>query len=97
MSSDGRRGFTLIDLLGWSRSSRSRSPCCRRRARRRIRCTNNMKQMDLALFNYQSAMGVFPPTFTAQGRAGKCTQNWGRTWSNSIMPYLEQGNKYNAL
>jgi len=56
-----------------------------------------MKQMDLALFNYQSAMGVFPPTFTAQGRAGKCTQNWGRTWSNSIMPYLEQGNKYNAL
>jgi prepilin-type N-terminal cleavage/methylation domain-containing protein/prepilin-type processing-associated H-X9-DG protein len=103
MSSGGRRGFTLIELLvviaiiAVLIALLLPAVQSAREAARRIQCTNNMKQMGLALFNYESAMGVFPPAFTAQGRASNCTQSWGHTWSNYIMPYLEQGNKYNAL
>ncbi len=70
-----------------------------REAARRIQCVNNMKQFGLGIFNYESSKGCFPAGFVAQSRftAVPCTSSWGHTWSNYIMPYLDQGNKYAAL
>ncbi|WP_165246608.1 DUF1559 domain-containing protein [Paludisphaera soli] len=98
-----RGGFTLIELLvviaiiAILIALLLPAVQSAREAARRIQCTNNMKQMGLALHNYESVMSVFPPAYTAQSRTNGCTSSWGHTWSNYIMPYLEQGNKYNTL
>src|SRR5262249_10125271 len=63
-----KRGFTLIELLvviaiiavPLAFLLRAVQPA--REAPRRIQCTNNLKQIGLALHNYESANSVFPPT-----------------------------------
>ncbi|MFO0911161.1 MAG: DUF1559 domain-containing protein [Isosphaeraceae bacterium] len=100
-----RSGFTLIELLvviaiiAVLIALLLPAVQSAREAARRISCTNNLKQVGIALHNYESAMGVFPPAYVAQSRytTTPCTSSWGHTWSNYLMPYLEQGNKYNAL
>ncbi len=54
-----------------------------REAARRMSCRNNLKQIGLAVHNYESAYGVFPPRriTTAGNRRG---------WGPSILPYLDQ-------
>jgi prepilin-type N-terminal cleavage/methylation domain-containing protein/prepilin-type processing-associated H-X9-DG protein len=58
-----------------------------REAARRAQCVNNLKQIGLAVHNYQDAQGSFPP-----GRKGCC---YG-TWVVAIMPYLEQSALFNS-
>jgi prepilin-type N-terminal cleavage/methylation domain-containing protein/prepilin-type processing-associated H-X9-DG protein len=58
-----------------------------REAARRIQCTNNLKQLGLAMHNYQSAINTLP-----QGMNGDA---WG-TWLNAILPYVEQQPLFNA-
>jgi prepilin-type processing-associated H-X9-DG protein/prepilin-type N-terminal cleavage/methylation domain-containing protein len=55
-----------------------------RDAANRMKCANNMKQVALALHNYESANGAFPPA-----RMSKPKNHW---WVTSILPFLEQGN-----
>jgi len=63
-----------------------------REAARRAQCTNNLKQIGLAMHNYASANGCFPPaaTYDANGKPLL-------SWRVLILPYLEQGALYNQF
>ncbi len=64
-----------------------------REAARRAQCVNNLKQIGLALHNYESANNVFPAAF--HGGFGHVYGNF--TGYNSLLPYLEQTNLANAF
>jgi prepilin-type N-terminal cleavage/methylation domain-containing protein/prepilin-type processing-associated H-X9-DG protein len=88
-----RLGFTLIELLvviaiiAVLISLLLPAVQAAREAARRAQCTNNLKQIGLAMHNYHDQQGSLPP-----GVKGCC---WG-TWLLFILPYIEQGNMYNA-
>lgn len=52
---------------------------------KRIHCTNNMKQISLALHNYNDAYGAFPPAHTvdAEGRPL-------HSWRTLLLPFLDE-------
>jgi len=89
-----RRGFTLIELLvviaiiAVLISLLLPAVQSAREAARRAQCTNNLKQIGLAMHNYESAQSTLPP-----GVKGCC---WG-TWLVFILPYLEGNNQFNAF
>lgn len=56
-----------------------------REAARRSQCANNLRQIGLALANYESANGMFPTRTTAIG-IGRRTALFTR-----LLPYVEQG------
>jgi prepilin-type processing-associated H-X9-DG protein len=56
-----------------------------RGAARRNQCTNNLKQLALAILNYESATGALPPAYVADA-AGEPMHSW-RTL---VLPYLEE-------
>ena len=64
-----------------------------REAARRIHCSNNMKQLGLALQNYHSALGSFPPAVASNFGDGPCptvVALAGAPWAVLILPYIEQ-------
>jgi prepilin-type processing-associated H-X9-DG protein len=63
-----------------------------REAGRRAVCVNNMKQISLALQNYENAYGQFPPAYTTD-QNGKPLHSW-RTL---ILPYLNGDPIYRQL
>jgi len=71
-------GFIVIVLL-WPHV---RTP---REAVRRSQCVNNLKQIALALLNYENQHGCFPPAYVP-GPDGK---PW-HSWRVLILPYLEE-------
>ncbi len=60
-----------------------------REAARRAQCSNNLKQISLALLNYESVHGCFPPAYFAD-KDGRPMHSW----RVMILPYLEQQGLY---
>lgn len=65
-----------------------------REAARRTQCRNNLKQIGLALHNYESSFGVFPPAGTYQTGI---TQSAGWSVQARLLPYLDQANLQNLI
>lgn len=106
-SSSPRRGFTLIELLvviaiiGVLVGLLLPAVQKVREAASRMSCTNNLKQMGLALHSYHDAMSLFPPGYIDGNTSPNSTPDndvgpgWG--WASYLLPYLEQGNVYNQI
>jgi prepilin-type N-terminal cleavage/methylation domain-containing protein/prepilin-type processing-associated H-X9-DG protein len=105
-----RRGFTLIELLvviaiiAVLIALLLPAVQAAREAARRIQCTNNLKQLGLALHNYHSSIGAFPSAgWVANGTnwwvANNLTAPGHFRYSSllQMLPYLEQGSLSNAM
>lgn len=71
-----------------------------REAARRMECTNNMKQLGLALHNYADVHNVFPSAWRGYNSSGKkpdVTGDPGWGWCASLLPYMEQTNLYQKI
>jgi prepilin-type N-terminal cleavage/methylation domain-containing protein/prepilin-type processing-associated H-X9-DG protein len=97
-----RRAFTLVELLvviaiiGVLVALLLPAVQSAREAARRMRCKNNLKQLGLALHNYEGSIRCFPPgviwnstttTFTSPRLNFHCL----------LFPYIEQNNVYGMI
>jgi prepilin-type N-terminal cleavage/methylation domain-containing protein len=95
------RGFTLIELLVViaiiAILIALLLPAVQqaREAARRTECKNNLKQIGLAIHNYESSYTVFPPGWIYNSAAPTLSNQMA--WSVFILPNIEQNNIYNAL
>jgi prepilin-type N-terminal cleavage/methylation domain-containing protein/prepilin-type processing-associated H-X9-DG protein len=99
-----RGGFTLVELLvviaiiGILVGLLLPAVQAAREAARRMQCSNNLKQIGLALHNYESSYKAMPAGCNGiPNAAGTNFNGHGWTWHASILPYLEQNNLYNAI
>jgi len=65
-----------------------------REAAARAKCQNNLKQIGLGLFNYESANQQFPSAATGPSYD---STSYLSSWMKSILPYIEQQNLYNQF
>jgi prepilin-type processing-associated H-X9-DG protein len=102
-----RRGFTILEVFivllvvclllvlllpGLQRA---------REAARRIQCQNNLRQIGLALHNYNDVYDCFPPGYVARsvqrGDSADAESGPGYAWAVMLLPFLDQAGLFNSL
>ncbi len=105
-------GFTLVELLvviaiiGILVALLLPAIQMARESARRTQCTNNLKQIGLALHNYHDTHKVFPPSYVIQpgggginGTPDPATRDAGPgwAWGTLLLPFMEQNSLYDSF
>lgn len=99
LSVRARRAFTLVELLvviaiiGMLIALLLPAVQAARESARRASCSNNLKQLGLAMHNYVTALQVFPPSSIVFG--GSTSEPW--SGQSFVLPYVEAGNVYRRI
>jgi prepilin-type N-terminal cleavage/methylation domain-containing protein len=95
------RGFTLVELLvviaiiGILVALLLPAIQAAREAARRAACTNNVKQITLALLNYHDQHGEFPRGAYTAASGGRTEDGLG--WATKILPQIEEQAAFDLL
>lgn len=96
------RAFTLVELLvviaiiGVLVGLLLPAVQAAREAARRMQCQNNLKQIALAMHNYESTYKKLP-IGALWARGALANPGWGMSWWVRILPYVELNNLYDKL
>jgi len=91
-----RRGFTLVELLvviaiiGILVGLLLPAVQAAREAARKMSCRNNLKQLALAMTNYESAFKCLPPSTVVDFRTSLTANNLAWGVHGRILPFIEQ-------
>lgn len=100
VGSDRRTGFTLVELLvviaiiGVLVALLLPAVQAAREAARRTQCSNNLKQIGLALHNHHDSKKLFPSGHLHLPGATGGTMASDSTWATYILPYMEAQNVF---
>ena len=97
------RGFTLIELLVViaiiAVLIALLLPAVQqaREAARRTQCKNNLKQIGLAIFNYESSHSALPMEKITFATSAGYYVNYNQNWLQLMLPYIDQAPLYNQF